>query len=638
MSVKMSALFGILLVGILIGQPAFAQKTTPANTAPVFIPMPKDIQCDVQGMSFRSVVGENGQMVNTDGSVDKVICWITSNSPEQKKEIPLASTAITGGMLPTKDFGKLKVTPVNNINSAGLSIAIRRDKLQSFRAFLQKSEAGTGAAAASNPHSAPPSHRAVPHALPGLLSPSDLIIKDANGQKFSGIIKVTADAAECRSVSFEMHDVRIIHSSEEKFTKSPGAFDIFYPGISLRFVGHACIPSKGSSLSLNPDISIEPEPGGSMGLDHNQLVTAGALIVTGKESLVAPFADSTIDFDASPNDALIFQITESGYQYTSGTGSVRLPGGQVYNFPLAPQRAGSAAEKTDSHAAGQQTPASTTQPSPVASPTPAAKKPATASAAKSSATLTLTTPKDKASYAIGMNVGKKMGKDLKEHSVDIDQAVLLRGMKDGLAGDKTLLTDEEATAAIVELQKEVAQAEADANKKKGAAFLAQNKTKDGVVTLPSGLQYKILQQGTGPKPTPKDIVVCNYRGTLVDGKEFDSSAKHGKPATFPVGQVIKGWTEALQLMPVGSKWQLFVPPDLAYGERSMGPDITPFSTLIFEVELVSIRPPEKPAENPTTPPAAKPAANPADKPADAPAAKPADKPSTPDASTEKPKP
>jgi len=452
MSVKMSALFGILLVGILIGQPAVAQKTTPANTAPVFISMPKDIQCDVQGMSFRSVVGENGQMVNTDGSVDTVICWITSNSPEQKKEIPLASTAITGGMLPTKDFGKLKVTPANNINSAGLSIAIRRDKLQSFREFLQKSEAGTGAAAASNPHSAPPSHRAVPHALPGLLSPSDLIIKDANGQKFSGTIKVTADAAQCRSVSFEMHDVRIIHSSEEKFTKSPGAFDIFYPGISLRFVGHACIPSKGSSLSLNPDISIEPEPGGSMGLDHNQLVTAGALIVTGKESLVAPFADSTIDFEASPDDALIFQITESGYQYTSGTGSVRLPSGQVYNFPLATQRAGSATEKTDSNAA--------------------AKKPATAAGAKSSATLTLTTPKEKASYAIGMNVGKKMGKDLKEHSVDIDQAILLRGMRDGLAGDKTLLTDEEATAAIVELQKEVAQAEADANKKKGDAFLA----------------------------------------------------------------------------------------------------------------------------------------------------------------------
>jgi len=147
------------------------------------------------------------------------------------------------------------------------------------------------------------------------------------------------------------------------------------------------------------------------------------------------------------------------------------------------------------------------------------------------------------------------------------------------------------------------------------------------VTLPSGLQYKILQQGTGPKPTAADSVVCNYRGTLVDGKEFDSSAKHGQPATFLVGRVIPGWTEALQLMPVGSKWQLFLPPNLAYGERSMGPDITPYSTLIFEVELVSIKPPEKPADKP------------ADKPAAAnPAAKSADKPSTPEPTLEKPKP
>jgi FKBP-type peptidyl-prolyl cis-trans isomerase FklB len=127
------------------------------------------------------------------------------------------------------------------------------------------------------------------------------------------------------------------------------------------------------------------------------------------------------------------------------------------------------------------------------------------------------------------------------------------------------------------------------NKKAGDAFLAANKTKEGVVTLPSGLQYKILKEGTGPKPTPADSVVCNYRGTLIDGKEFDSSYKRGQPATFPVGQVIKGWTEALQLMPVGSKWQLFVPPDLAYGDRGAGPDIGPGATLIFEVELISIK-------------------------------------------------
>jgi FKBP-type peptidyl-prolyl cis-trans isomerase len=319
------------------------------------------------------------------------------------------------------------------------------------------------------------------------------------------------------------------------------------------------------------------------------------------------------------------------------------------------------------HAAAQQNPASSTQPSSAATPTPAAKtqtppaakKPATTPAAKTSAPPALTTPKDKTSYAIGLNVGKSVGKGVHEQSLDIDQAIFLRGVKDGLAGGKTLLTDEEVNAVLTELQKEarlkqaemrkkqeeIAKAQSEVNKKQGDAFLAENKTKEGVVTLPSGLQYKILQAGTGPKPTASDTVVCNYRGTLLDGKEFDSSYKRGQPATFPLGGVIKGWTEALQLMPVGSKWQLFLPPDLAYGERSMGPDITPNSTLIFEVELVSIKPPEKPAEKPAASPADKPAANPADKaqapadkPTDKPATKPADKPNTPDASTEKPKP
>jgi FKBP-type peptidyl-prolyl cis-trans isomerase len=312
------------------------------------------------------------------------------------------------------------------------------------------------------------------------------------------------------------------------------------------------------------------------------------------------------------------------------------------------------------HAAAQQTPASTTQQSPAATPTPAAKtqtppaakKPATTPAAKTSTPPALTTPKDKTSYAIGMNIGKNVSKGVHEQSLDIDQAILLRGVKDGLAGGKTLLTDEEANAVLTELQKEarlkqaemrkkqeeIAKAQSEANKKQGDAFLAENKTKEGVVTLPSGLQYKILQAGTGPKPTASDTVVCNYRGTLLDGKEFDSSYKRGQPATFPLGGVIKGWTEALQLMPVGSKWQLFLPPDLAYGERSMGPDITPNSTLIFEVELVSIKPPEKPAEKPAASPADKPVANPGDKPAANPAAKPADTPNTPDAASEKPKP
>jgi FKBP-type peptidyl-prolyl cis-trans isomerase FklB len=165
-----------------------------------------------------------------------------------------------------------------------------------------------------------------------------------------------------------------------------------------------------------------------------------------------------------------------------------------------------------------------------------------------------------------------------------------------LAGGKTLMTAEEATAAINVLKAEVKknqeakmQLAGDANKKEGDAFLAANKTKEGVVTLPSGLQYKILTTGTGPKPTAADSVVCNYKGTLINGKEFDASSKHGGPATFPVGGVIKGWTEALQLMPVGSKWQLFVPADLAYGQRGAGGDIGPGATLIFEVELLSIK-------------------------------------------------
>src|SRR5208282_3574512 len=138
-------------------------------------------------------------------------------------------------------------------------------------------------------------------------------------------------------------------------------------------------------------------------------------------------------------------------------------------------------------------------------------------------------------------------------------------------------------------QQEKAHQAAATNKTEGEAFLAANKSKDGVVTLPSGLQYKILTAGTGPKPTASDSVVCNYRGTLINGTEFDSSYKRGQPATFGVGQVIKGWTEALQLMPVGSKWQLFIPSSLAYGERGAGADIGPNATLIFEVELVSIQ-------------------------------------------------
>ena len=213
----------------------------------------------------------------------------------------------------------------------------------------------------------------------------------------------------------------------------------------------------------------------------------------------------------------------------------------------------------------------------------------------------LTTSKQKASYAIGMN----WGTGLHRQAIDVDTAALLQGMKDALAGGKTLLTEDEARTALMQLQKEMqekqqakAAAEGEANKKEGDAFLAANKSKEGVVTLPSGLQYKILKEGSGPKPTATDSVVCNYKGTLINGTEFDSSYKRGEPATFPVTGVIKGWTEALQLMPVGSKWQLFIPSDLAYGARGTpGGPIGPNATLIFEVELLSIKdknpPPDK---------------------------------------------
>jgi FKBP-type peptidyl-prolyl cis-trans isomerase FklB len=244
-------------------------------------------------------------------------------------------------------------------------------------------------------------------------------------------------------------------------------------------------------------------------------------------------------------------------------------------------------------------PASATQETPPAKSTTGAataKPRAAATTTGTSAPLALTTEKDKASYVIGMNIGKDLGEKLRKDSVDVNTAIVLRGMKDALAGGKMLLTDDQAKAAMDEFMADLREKQekkmaiaGDVNKAKGDVFLATNKTKDGVITLPSGLQYKIISPGTGPKPAASDSVVCNYRGTLIDGTEFDTSAKHGGPATFPVGNVIKGWTEALQLMPVGSKWQLYIPSDLAYGARGAGGDIGPNSTLIFDIELLSIK-------------------------------------------------
>jgi FKBP-type peptidyl-prolyl cis-trans isomerase FklB len=225
-----------------------------------------------------------------------------------------------------------------------------------------------------------------------------------------------------------------------------------------------------------------------------------------------------------------------------------------------------------------------------------------AAPASSASDAALPTQKDKLSYAIGMNIGKGLHKD----AIDVDPNMILRGLKDGMAGGTTLMTDEQAQGVITELRTQMMakmaaehQKEADANKKEGEAFLAANKTKPGVVVLPSGLQYKVEKQGSGPKPAATDQVKCNYKGTLTNGTEFDSSEKHGGPATFPVNGVIKGWTEALQLMPVGSKWQLYVPADLAYGERGAGEVIPPNSTLIFDVELVSIEKPQTPPASPS---------------------------------------
>jgi FKBP-type peptidyl-prolyl cis-trans isomerase len=249
----------------------------------------------------------------------------------------------------------------------------------------------------------------------------------------------------------------------------------------------------------------------------------------------------------------------------------------------------------------QQTPASTpaaTTPAAPAATTPKAATTAKAPAKKTgpAAVAPLTTRKQKFSYALGMNIGTGLGANLKKQSVEVDSNLVSQGLKDAMSSGKTRLTQEEAQAVLTEVQNEVrkqqqekTQQAAGANKTEGEAFLAANKSKTDVVTLPSGLQYKILTAGTGPKPAATDSVVCNYKGTLIKGTEFDSSYKRGQPATFGVGQVIKGWTEALQLMPVGSKWQLYIPSSLAYGEKGAGADIGPNSTLIFDVELLSIQ-------------------------------------------------
>jgi FKBP-type peptidyl-prolyl cis-trans isomerase FklB len=239
--------------------------------------------------------------------------------------------------------------------------------------------------------------------------------------------------------------------------------------------------------------------------------------------------------------------------------------------------------------------------------------------------------KDKASYSIGYDIGATF----KKQNIDLNTDALFSGLKEGLSGKEATLSKEEREKTLETFQKEMMEKQVAASKEaaaknaaEGEKFLAENKKKEGVKTTASGLQYKVLKEGSGDSPKETDTVVTNYRGTLLDGTEFDSSYKRNKPETFPVNRVIKGWTEALQLMKPGSKFQLYIPSALAYGERGAGRDIGPNATLVFEVELLSVKPPEPPvtvapgaaAPSPATTPAGKTSATAATSPAVKPSA------------------
>jgi FKBP-type peptidyl-prolyl cis-trans isomerase len=210
---------------------------------------------------------------------------------------------------------------------------------------------------------------------------------------------------------------------------------------------------------------------------------------------------------------------------------------------------------------------------------------------KSASKKALQSDSERFGYALGLDIGAS----LKEMQTDIDLPSLIAGLRDTLEGRKALLTPEQAAEVRKEFSKKMQEKQAEKikdisekNRKEGEAFLTENKKKEGVITTESGLQVVVLEEGDGPKPGATDQVKVHYRGTLLDGTEFDSSYKRGQPVTFPVNGVIAGWTEALQLMKVGSKVRLFIPSDLAYGERGAGQRIGPNATLIFEVELLGI--------------------------------------------------
>jgi len=201
------------------------------------------------------------------------------------------------------------------------------------------------------------------------------------------------------------------------------------------------------------------------------------------------------------------------------------------------------------------------------------------------ATTSLTTDADRFSYGLGMVIGERV---LKQYS-EVDYALLIEGMKAQHKSQTTLITIEDAGAALAAYAEQQLTAETEVNKMKGATYLEENARKEGVIVTESGLQYSVVTQGDGAKPTATDQVTVHYRGTLIDGTEFDSSYSRGEPATFGLNQVIPGWTEGVQLMNVGSKYQFVVPHELGYGERGAGGAIGPFETLIFEVELIEIK-------------------------------------------------